>query len=35
MSALLQQLLDEGVRTGVFPSAQAVVLHRGERVFSG
>jgi CubicO group peptidase (beta-lactamase class C family) len=35
VSALLQQLLDEGVRTGVFPSAQAVVLHRGERVFSG
>lgn len=29
----LAALLEEGVRDGIFPSAQAVVLHRGERVF--
>lgn len=34
MSAL-QRLLDEGVREGVFPSAQAVVLHEGRIAFEG
>ncbi|MGQ0507472.1 MAG: serine hydrolase domain-containing protein [Myxococcaceae bacterium] len=29
----LKQLLDEGVATGVFPSAQATVIHKGKRVF--
>lgn len=29
----LATLLEEGVRDRIFPSAQAVVLHRGERVF--
>lgn len=33
--ARLQSLLDEGVAKGIFPSAQAVVLHRGERKFEG
>lgn len=31
----LQTLLDEGVAQGVFPSAQAVVLHEGKVAFSG
>ena len=31
----LQALLDEGVAAGVFPSAAAVVLHEGRRVFAG
>jgi CubicO group peptidase (beta-lactamase class C family) len=31
----LQVLLDEGVQTGVFPSAQAVVFHQGSPVFTG
>jgi CubicO group peptidase (beta-lactamase class C family) len=33
--ARLQALLDEGVAAGVFPSAAAVVRHRGHRVFEG
>jgi CubicO group peptidase (beta-lactamase class C family) len=33
--AQLQQLLDEAVTLGIFPSAQAVVLHRGVQVFGG
>ncbi|HEY7140786.1 MAG TPA: serine hydrolase domain-containing protein [Methylomirabilota bacterium] len=33
--ARLQALLDEGVGTGVFPCAAAVVLLRGRRVFEG
>ena len=33
MSASLQRLLDEGVETGVFPSAAAVVFHEGRPVF--
>ncbi len=33
--ARLQALLDEGVAAGVFPSAAAVVLHEGRRVFEG
>jgi len=35
VSARLQALLDEGVASGVFPCACAVVLRRGERVFEG
>lgn len=35
MSDALQSLLDEGVAEGVFPSAQAVVLHQGSKVFDG
>ena len=35
MSDPLQVLLDAGVKEGAFPSAQAVVLHRGAEVFSG
>ncbi len=35
MIAHLQSLLDEGVRQGVFPSAQAVVFHQGKPVFEG
>jgi CubicO group peptidase (beta-lactamase class C family) len=35
VSAGLQSLLDEGVKAGAFPSAQAVVLHRGACAFSG
>ncbi|MDY7229022.1 serine hydrolase domain-containing protein [Hyalangium rubrum] len=31
----LQALLEEGVNEGLFPSAQAVVLHRGAQVFGG
>lgn len=31
----LQALLDEGAREGVFPSARALVLHRGQRIFEG
>jgi CubicO group peptidase (beta-lactamase class C family) len=31
----LQRLLDEGVESGVFPSAAAVVLHEGRLVFEG
>ena len=31
----LQTLLDEGVAAGVFPSAAAVVVHEGRRVFAG
>ena len=31
--ARLQSLLDEGIAKGIFPSAQAVVVHRGERRF--
>jgi CubicO group peptidase (beta-lactamase class C family) len=31
----LQELLDEGVASGVFPCARAVVLARGARVFDG
>ncbi|WNG15269.1 serine hydrolase domain-containing protein [Cystobacter fuscus] len=33
--AQLQQVLDEAVTLGIFPSAQAVVLHRGVQVFGG
>ncbi|WP_342380042.1 beta-lactamase family protein [Myxococcus stipitatus] len=33
--AVLQTLLDEAVNIGVFPAAQAVVLHRGVQVFGG
>ncbi|MCE9673809.1 beta-lactamase family protein [Myxococcus stipitatus] len=33
--AVLQTLLDEAVGIGVFPAAQAVVLHRGVQVFGG
>ena len=33
--AQLQQVLDEAVTLGIFPSAQAVVLHRGIQVFGG
>lgn len=33
--ARLQELLDESVKHGLFPSAQAVVLHRGVQVFGG
>ena len=29
----LQSLLDEGVEQGIFPSAQAVVLRKGQRLF--
>jgi CubicO group peptidase (beta-lactamase class C family) len=34
-SSQLQELLDSAVQRGVFPSAQAVVLHQGARVFEG
>jgi serine-type D-Ala-D-Ala carboxypeptidase len=33
--ANVQQVLDEAVGLGLFPSAQAVVLHRGAQVFGG
>ncbi|XXF79787.1 serine hydrolase [Myxococcaceae bacterium GXIMD 01537] len=33
--ANLQTVLDEAVNLGIFPSAQAVVLHRGVQVFGG
>jgi CubicO group peptidase (beta-lactamase class C family) len=33
--ANLQSVLDEAVTLGIFPSAQAVVLHRGVQVFGG
>ncbi|OJH33628.1 serine hydrolase domain-containing protein [Cystobacter ferrugineus] len=33
--AQLQQVLDEAVTLGIFPSAQAVVLHKGVQVFGG
>lgn len=33
--ANLQSVLDEAVNLGLFPSAQAVVLHRGVQVFGG
>lgn len=35
MSSPIQALLDEGARSGVFPSARAVVIRGGEVVFSG
>jgi CubicO group peptidase (beta-lactamase class C family) len=35
VSGRLQGLLDEGVASGVFPCARAVVLARGARVFEG
>jgi CubicO group peptidase (beta-lactamase class C family) len=35
VSDRLQELLDEGVASGVFPCARAVVLARGARVFDG
>src|SRR5262249_5154986 len=35
VSAPLQGLLDEGVATGVFPCARAIVLARGTRAFDG
>lgn len=31
----LQALLEEGVADGTFPAAQAVVIHRGRKLFSG
>lgn len=31
----LQGVLDEAVRVGIFPAAQAVVLHQGAQVFGG
>ncbi|NOJ83377.1 serine hydrolase domain-containing protein [Myxococcus xanthus] len=33
--AILQKVLDDACELGVFPSAQAVVLHRGVQVFGG
>ncbi|QDE88980.1 serine hydrolase [Myxococcus xanthus] len=33
--AILQKVLDDACDLGVFPSAQAVVLHRGVQVFGG
>ncbi|WIG95747.1 serine hydrolase domain-containing protein [Myxococcus sp. SDU36] len=33
--AILQKVLDDACALGVFPSAQAVVLHRGVQVFGG
>jgi len=33
--AQLQDVLDEAVTLGIFPAAQAVVLHRGVQVFGG
>ncbi|AKQ68164.1 Beta-lactamase class C and other penicillin binding protein [Myxococcus hansupus] len=33
--AILQKVLDDACGIGVFPSAQAVVLHRGVQVFGG
>ena len=33
--AVLQELLDQGVELGLFPAAQAVVLHGGVQVFGG
>jgi serine-type D-Ala-D-Ala carboxypeptidase len=33
--ANLQAVLDDGVELGIFPSAQAVVLHKGVQVFGG
>ncbi|ABF86202.1 beta-lactamase [Myxococcus xanthus DK 1622] len=33
--AILQKVLDDACELGVFPSAQAVVLHRGAQVFGG
>lgn len=33
--AILQKVLDDACSLGVFPSAQAVVLHRGVQVFGG
>ncbi|ATB31725.1 serine hydrolase domain-containing protein [Melittangium boletus] len=33
--AQLQEVLDEAVTLGIFPAAQAVVLHRGVQVFGG
>lgn len=33
--AELQEVLEEAVRLGLFPAAQAVVLHRGAQVFGG
>ncbi|TSC34450.1 serine hydrolase [Corallococcus sp. Z5C101001] len=33
--ANLQAVLDDGVELGIFPSAQAVVLHKGMQVFGG
>lgn len=33
--AILQKVLDDACGLGVFPSAQAVVLHRGVQVFGG
>ena len=33
--AVLQELLDQGVELGLFPAAQAVVLHGGLQVFGG
>ncbi len=35
MKEVLQGLLDAGVRDGVFPSAQAVVMYRGVQLFEG
>src|SRR5215472_13007735 len=35
LTSQLQSMLDAGVQRNLFPSAQAVVLHRGARVFEG
>ncbi|MFP2912827.1 serine hydrolase domain-containing protein, partial [Pyxidicoccus sp. 3LFB2] len=33
--AILQTVLDDACKIGVFPAAQAIVLHRGVQVFGG